>query len=174
VEPSLAARKKNDGEKKRLRERESRRSTGCKAEVSAAGASMNTAAKQKPQHRWSQRRRADRAELKLAECLEQLSECDPRRVLRVSGMGRRGADPPVVQEYFESRYGEVESFLLANPLTSNNIMGFLVMRNALDATRALGDGPVKEVVSGGSVQVRAFERRPRQAPVSAVDGFGQL
>jgi len=100
-------------------------------------------------------RRRNRGELKLAVCLEQLQNCDPRCVLRVAGMGRR-ADPEIVKRYFETRYGVAETLLLANSLESRSIMGFLVMRHAEQVACALADGSAHEVAPGASVRVRNF------------------
>jgi len=106
----------------------------------------------------SRRRRRNRGEMRLAECLDELEACDPHCVLRITGMSRRGAEPAAVREYFESRYGPVETLLLANSLESRNIMGFLLMRDSADAARALAAGPVHEALPGASVKARAFER----------------
>ena len=101
------------------------------------------------------RRRRQRGELRLAECLEQLNGEDARRILRLK-FGQK-ATPASVQSYFESRYGDVESLLLANSLECRNIMAFLVMRDADDVVRVLADGSTHEVAPGISVQARAFE-----------------
>lgn len=103
----------------------------------------------------ARRRRRYRGELKFAECLEELRHCDPRCVLRLSGMGRR-ADPEMVKKYFETRYGEAESLLLANSLESRTIMGFLVLRHSEQVALILADGLAHEVGPGASVQVRIF------------------
>ena len=97
--------------------------------------------------------------MRTAECLKQLEGCEPRRVLRVTGIGRRGADSEAVRAYFARRYGAIESLLVANNLECKNMMGFMLMMDEHDVTRALADGQVHEVVPGGSVQVRSLEFR---------------
>jgi len=101
------------------------------------------------------RRRRQRGELRLAECLEQLTGEDASRILRLK-FGQKAAAASV-QSYFESRYGDVESLLLANSLECRNIMAFLVMRDANDVARVLADGSTHEVAPGISAQARAFE-----------------
>ena len=113
--------------------------------------------------------RRNRGELKLAECLEALEAQDAHCVLRATGLARLGADAAaLVKRYFEDRYGPVDKVLLANSTDARSIMGFVVVRSAEDARRALADGLAHEVQPGAVLKIRAFDARCDQPCKSAV------
>lgn len=97
--------------------------------------------------------------LKLAQCLDELDQHDAGRILRITGI--RQGSVEAVREYFQHAYDQVDDLLLASPLSSNNIMGFLLLRSSAVVSRALADGEQHNVSNGTIIKIHEFRRRRR-------------